>query len=40
MDMNMIEVLDVLRKNGYRGVNLKPRKLPGGANPAAGQTGE
>ena len=36
----MIEVLDVLRKNGYRGVNLKTRKLPGGANPAAGQTGE
>lgn len=25
----MIEVLDVLRKNGYRGVNLRTRNIPG-----------
>ena len=25
----MIEVLDVLRRNGYRGINLKTRRVPG-----------
>ncbi len=36
----MIEVLDILRKNGYRGVNLKTRKLPGRTNPTAGRAGD